>query len=207
MYKVFFNDRRIIISQKANITISKSKKAVVDLLTMDDVIHRFLEFIDGNKKELFIETETPDYFWQNVFIPSFRFIKAAGGIVVRNNQMLFIYRDEKWDLPKGKIDVGETEENAALREVEEECGISGHSIVKRLPSTFHIYQSPYKKSKGEWILKETVWFEMAYSGNEDGTPQADENIKYIRWCKSNELNEAWNNTYENLKQIISLYFD
>lgn len=207
MYKVFFNDRRIIISQKADITISKSNTVRVELQTIDDVIRWFAGFAKDNANEIFIEHKTPEYFWRNVFIPSFTFIRAAGGVVFRNNQMLFIYRNEKWDLPKGKIDDGETDENAALREVEEECGISGHSIVKKLPSTFHIYQSPYKKSKGKWMLKETVWFEMAYSGNEDGTPQADENITKIRWCKKDELTQIGNNTYENLKQIISLYLD
>ncbi|MFV0593511.1 MAG: NUDIX domain-containing protein [Draconibacterium sp.] len=132
-------------------------------------------------------------------------IDAAGGVVKRNGRMLFIFRNGKWDLPKGKIDKGERAEEAAVREVEEECGIKGHSIVKTLPSTFHLYQSPYKKTKGEWIFKETYWFEMDYKGAEDGLPETEEGITEIRWFKTSALNEVLNNTYANLKALIRSY--
>jgi hypothetical protein len=89
--------------------------------------------------------------------------------------------------------------------VEEECGISGHKIVKQLPSTFHIYQSPYKETQGKWIFKETFWFEMKYAGSDSGTPQIDEGITEVRWLNRNELDTVLANTYENLKQIIWLY--
>ncbi len=207
MYKVFFNDREIIISQKADITLNKSVKTETNLRTSNDVKNWFLQFVQNDENKVFLLHESAEDFRENVFIPAFRFIAAAGGVVVRNNKILTIFRNEKWDLPKGKIDKGESAEEAAIREVQEECGISGHIIVKKLPSTYHIYQSPYKKSKGEWILKETFWFEMHYNGIDHGNPQTEENITEIRWFERNDLNEVFENTYENLKQILVLYCD
>ena len=207
MYKVFFNDRKIVISQKADIILNKSINTRENLYTIGDVKQWFLKFISTNDKEVILIANDVDEFWKTVFVPSFRMIKAAGGVVVRNHQILFIFRNSKWDLPKGKIDKNELTEAAAIREVNEECGISGHSIVKKLPSTFHIYPSPNKMSKGDWILKETFWFEMEYSGSENGKPQKEENITEIKWFEKHELNGILMNTYENLKQIITLYLD
>ena len=207
MYKVFFNDREITVLQKTDITLNKSTENIENLHSTSDVKHWFLDFVSKHKKEANVICEDTEKFWVKVFVPSFKLIKAAGGVVKRNEQLLFIFRNKKWDLPKGKIDKGESVEKAAIREVQEECGISGHSILKKLPATYHIYQSPYLKSKGKWILKETFWFEMEYNGNENGRPQNEENITEIRWFDRSELNEVLTNTYENLKQVIQYYFD
>lgn len=207
MYKVFFNDREILISQKLDITINKSVKTEADLRTVDDVKSRFLQFVNGNENTVQLLHNQPEEFWKNKFVPAFRFVAAAGGVVVRKNKILVIFRTGKWDLPKGKIDKGESAEVAAIREVQEECGITGHVIVKKLPSTYHIYQSTYEKSKSEWILKETFWFEMEYSGVENGKPQTEENISEIKWFSCDELGVVFDNTFNNLKQLFELYRD
>ncbi len=203
MYEVFFNDRKIIIAAKGEITLNKSIKTVDYLQTQKDVKKWFLHFIDYDIQEVILLNSNPEKFFKNIFQPIFTQIKAAGGVVIRDNKLLFIFRNEKWDLPKGKIEYGESNQEAALREVGEECGISKHKIIKQLPSSFHIYKSPYKKSKGEWILKETYWFEMEYLGDDNGTPQTDENITEVRWFGNNELDEICENTYANLKPLIS----
>jgi len=205
MYEVFFNDRKIIIATKGEITLNNSIEIVDYLLTKKDVKKWFLQFVDDNIQEVILLSSNPEKFFMNIFQPPFKLIPAAGGVVIRNNKLLFIFRNEKWDLPKGKIDAGETNWEAALREVEEECGISGHKIIKQLPSSFHIYKSPYKKPKGEWIFKETFWFEMEYSGAINGTPETEENITKIEWFAPGELEIPLSNTYSNLKQIISFY--
>lgn len=207
MYKVFFNDREISIGLKPNITLNQTGNTIDLLQSKADVKSWFQRFLQTDEKQVFLLCNEPEKFWKNSFMPAFKVIYAAGGVVVRENTMLFIFRNEKWDLPKGKIDAGESPEMAAIREVEEECGITGHKIVKQLPSTFHIYQSPYKNSMGKWILKETFWFEMAYSGAENGTPQTGENISEVCWFEKKELGEVLANTYENLKQVILLYRD
>jgi 8-oxo-dGTP pyrophosphatase MutT (NUDIX family) len=119
---------------------------------------------------------------------------------------LFIFRNGKWDLPKGKLDQNELPEEAAIREVEEETGVKAEKIVKQLPSTYHLYQSPYHEDK-PWIFKQTFWFEMACSGLPSGIPQQDEGITMLKWIKKDNMDEVWSNTHENLKQIISFYRD
>lgn len=205
MYEVFFNDRKIVIAAKREITINQPIKRVDDLTSVKAVKEWFLSFIETRIREIVLVHSSPEVFFEEVFKPAFKPVPAAGGVVVRNNEILFIFRNNRWDLPKGKVDAGETTREAAVREVAEECGISGHKIVKQIPSTFHIFISPYKNSLGEWIFKETFWFEMEYSAMKKGQPQTEENITEIRWFARNRLNEVCENTYGNLKSIITLY--
>lgn len=205
MYKVFFNDRKIIIDSHGNAPIVNETAISENLNSVEDVKNWFLDFAANQTNSAILLHPSPELFWKEMFLPVFTQIPAAGGVVIRNEKLLFIFRNEKWDLPKGKIDEGETAKEAAIREVAEECGIKDHQIVKELPSTFHIYQSPYKKTLGQWILKETFWFEMEYPGSENGTPETSENITEIRWFAKNELNEVLANTYGNLKSVIFRY--
>lgn len=154
---------------------------------------------------VYLVHESPTKFFKEILNLAFRVIQAAGGVVKRDEKLLLIFRNDKWDLPKGKIDKGETKQEVAIREVEEECGIKGHKIVRTLPSTYHIYQSPYEDTKGEWILKETFWFEMEYLGTENGVPQNEENITEIRWFEHNELEIVMSNIYANFISIINYY--
>lgn len=205
MYKVFFNQKLITITGQENITLNKTSTNETVPLTVPDVREWFLGFIRGDipRAEL-VHSSPVDFF--KMFRSAFIEISAAGGVVFNNNEkIMFIFRNGVWDLPKGKIDKGETAPEAAIREVEEECGITDLQIVKELPSTCHIYQSPYKKTKGQWIFKETFWYEMKYCGYRTGFPQQEEGITKIEWFARDGLNEVLSNTYENLKQIINLY--
>ena len=206
MYKVFFNEKQIIFTESGKITFSKPGVKTIHFPNEKSIKKVFFEFIESSNKTLVVVNESPTYLFKK-FKKKFKVINASGGVVLRDKKILFIFRNEKWDLPKGKVDKGESIEDGAIREVAEECGIINHTIEKKLPSTFHIYQSPYSDTKGKWIFKETFWFEMAYSGLEDGTPQIDENITEIRWFSQNDLNAVLENTYENLKQIITIYLD
>ena len=205
MYKVFFNDREIAITGSWNAPIVNETAISENMNSVEEVKSWFLDFAANQTDSAILLHPSPELFWKEMFLPVFSQIPAAGGVVIRNEKLLFIFRNEKWDLPKGKIDDGETPKDAAIREVAEECGIKDHQITKALPSTFHIYQSPYKKTLGQWILKETFWFEMSYSGSENGTPEIKENITAIRWFAKNEFNEVLTNTYENLKSVIFQY--
>lgn len=150
---------------------------------------------------------SPKYFFEEIFQKAFQNICAAGGVVKREDKILFIFRNNKWDLPKGKIDGEETAREAAVREVGEECGIAGHKIIKLLPSIFHIFQSPYKESRGEWIFKETFWYEMKYADTKNGQPQIEEDITKIQWFEKKELRTVFLNTYLSLVSLISIYLD
>lgn len=206
MYKVFLNDRLIEFGASAN---SKKNNFVVkfdEKVSAENIQNWFADFLLQSSEKVMLVHPNPGYLFQ-LFRSVFRELPAAGGVVKSGDRLLFIFRNEKWDLPKGKIDKGEAPPEAALREVSEECGISGQQIVKQLPSTFHIYKSPYFKNKGEWIFKETFWFEMSYDGIDEIKPQIEEGITQVKWFRKNDLEEVLANTYENLKQIILLYCD
>lgn len=206
MYKVFLNHREIVIAQPAHQNLFQHYDRVEQLQTVYDVKNWFTGFASHTDTNALLLQEHPETFMTTVFIPAFLIVEAAGGVVKRNDTILFIFRNGVWDLPKGKTDAGEIPGAAAIREVEEECGISGHHIVKPLPPTWHIYQSTWKDSAGKWILKKTHWFEMNYTGIENGVPETGENITEIRWFKKEELVQVLKNTYGNLKDLIELYF-
>jgi 8-oxo-dGTP pyrophosphatase MutT (NUDIX family) len=204
MYKVFLNDRLIKIGASTNITLNKPIVSFNESCTVAEIKEWFKSFLNNDLNEVFLLHPEPGWFFllfQSIFLP----VPAAGGVVISENRLLFIFRRGKWDLPKGKIDEGETPEKAAMREVMEETGIQGHRITRPLASTFHIYQSPYPDTKGQWIFKETFWFEMNYQGTNAGIPQTEENITEIKWLSGNELDAVLNNTYGSLKDIILLY--
>lgn len=138
----------------------------------------------------------------SAFIDCFQVIHAAGGLVFNeNNEVLWIKRLGKWDLPKGKIEKGETIEDAAIREVEEECGIQDLTITQALPSTFHMYVL-----KEKVVFKETHWFEMktAYSGNL--TPQTEEDIEEVAWINAKKQSPYIESTYASIRSLLSEKF-
>ncbi|HYQ58819.1 MAG TPA: NUDIX domain-containing protein [Draconibacterium sp.] len=203
-YKVFLNEKMIIFVPGTNITLSKLSRILLENSGIEAINVYLQIFENGDNRETVVEHPEVEILFKN-FRSALVQVDAAGGVVKRGEKLLFIFRNGKWDLPKGKIDKGESNEKAALREVEEECDIDNHTIVKVLPSTYHIYKSPYKKTFGQWIFKETFWFEMNYNGDFDGTPQLEEGITEVRWFHPNELDEVLKNTYENLKALILLY--
>jgi 8-oxo-dGTP pyrophosphatase MutT (NUDIX family) len=205
MYKVFLNDRLIKIGVPGKIAINEPSVNFDDSVTTDEVKQWFISFIASEAKEACLSHSDSEFLF-NQFRLSFNEITAAGGILISEKSLLFIFRNGKWDLPKGKLDMNETPEEAALREVEEETGVRAESIIRQLPSTYHLYQSPYHE-KMPWILKKTFWFEMICNGKPTGIPQDDEGITMLRWVGKKELDEVLSNTYENLKQVIELYRD
>lgn len=112
-------------------------------------------------------------------------------------EVLFIKRLGKWDLPKGHLEKGETSEEGAIREVEEECGISGLKIVSKLPTTYHIF-----RRKGKLILKETIWFQMSTDFNGELIPQTEEDITEARFLNAKMTSEALQNTYKNIELLF-----
>jgi 8-oxo-dGTP pyrophosphatase MutT (NUDIX family) len=144
-----------------------------------------------------------DTLW-DYFRSRFVEIPAAGGLVQnKDGSLLFIRRLGVWDLPKGKTEKNETPENAAIREVEEECGITNLQIVRSLDSTFHIYRSPYLPVPKNVVLKETLWFLMTYSGDEIPAPQTEEHIEEVRWFAKTELDRVLDDTYLSLRDFLN----
>lgn len=126
-------------------------------------------------------------------------IEAAGGRVTNPaGKLLLIFRSGKWDLPKGKIDAGETPEQAAVREVEEECGISGLRITRALTTTWHTYMYA-----GKPVIKKTWWFAMETADTRKLKPQQEEGITDVAWLDAIGVYNAMKNTFNSVAEVIN----
>ena len=131
-------------------------------------------------------------------------IVAAGGLVSNNNgEILFIYRRGFWDLPKGKLDEGETIEACAIREVKEETGITNIQLGKLVGTTYHEYFDEWKQCE---VIKETHWFAMHVTGIQTFVPQQEEDIEDIRWVAPKDMGIYLQHTYKNIIDIINRYY-
>jgi 8-oxo-dGTP pyrophosphatase MutT (NUDIX family) len=130
----------------------------------------------------------------------FKQIRAGGGLVLNEKEeVLLIFRRGKWDLPKGKLDKGETIEDCAVREVMEETGLECVTITKPLVTTWHIYQEG-----ASLCLKQTDWFSMGVKGMPTLTPQLEEDITDLKWVPQNDLSSYQENTFPSVKEVLAL---
>ena len=135
--------------------------------------------------------------WES-FCAGYKLIAAAGGLVYNDtSQLLMIFRNGKWDFPKGKLEVGENIEQCAMREVEEECGISGLIITQQLQKTYHTYEI-----NGQQILKCTYWFEMKSSFKGNLAPQTKEGITAVVWVDEQDIAEKLENSFGNIIELF-----
>ena len=202
MYKVFCNNRVIEIEGGYGGTDDHLPFLVnnvhVNTGTLQSKIDAFLE---GDELKINIRHSNPDKLWE-IFRSRFCFIKAAGGIVRKNREILFIFRNGKWDLPKGKVEKGESPEEAAIREVMEECGLPSVNLIHSCVPTYHIYRSEFSHSKDQWMLKETYWYEMEYTEDQIPIPQVEEGITETRWFTPENFNVVLANTWDSLVPVI-----
>jgi 8-oxo-dGTP pyrophosphatase MutT (NUDIX family) len=127
-------------------------------------------------------------------------IIAAGGLILNdNNELLMIFRRNKWDLPKGKLDEGETIEACALREVKEETGLQNVKLENFLGLTFHEY---FNTHTNEDVVKETHWFKMHAIADQPLIPQTEEDIEIIEWVAEKNINDKLSNSYPNIIEIV-----
>ncbi|UMB60476.1 NUDIX domain-containing protein [Lutibacter sp. A80] len=193
MYKVFVNDCPIILTENNKIS-TKYKTVSFNPLEIKAIV---TDLFENKILGICLICKDLKADWQ-LFKSVFKIERAAGGKVINlNNEVLFIYRLNKWDLPKGKLEKGESIQNCAIREVEEECGITGLTISKFLGKTYHIFE---KKEK--MILKITSWFLMDTNFKDELTPQKEEDIEQAIFKNTEEINTALENTYENIKLLF-----
>lgn len=199
--KIYFNNNYILLTSDVFQPSGNQLIAEADLITREILEKKVRDFIESNTPvNLILISKKTDLLFERIK-EFFKYIEAAGGLIHNNNnKYLFIYRLAKWDLPKGKIDEGENPQQAAVRECEEECAITGLNIVKELPSTYHIY-----RYKGKFALKTTYWFLMSSTYNGRLQPQTEENIEKAEWLdKSSINNQVINNTYPSVLDLISV---
>jgi 8-oxo-dGTP pyrophosphatase MutT (NUDIX family) len=197
-YKVHFENRFIVISSEP------------DRIQKYSLFHKFY---DTNELYKLISTFQQDpsltsiniygtdikHIWK-IFRIYFTAVEAAGGLVRHSSgRFLFIVRRGKWDLPKGHLEEGEMPETCALREVNEECGIDGHRIIKAIPESYHTYAW-----EGISYLKKTSWFLMEYDGDMKCTPQTEEGISEAVWLFPEEISRIRDRAWLSLFDLINV---
>jgi ADP-ribose pyrophosphatase YjhB (NUDIX family) len=139
------------------------------------------------------------------FFKQFNKLKTAGGLVFHPESecYLWIKRFGLWDLPKGKIEQGEGSKEAAIREIREECGLTGKLELKhRLCTTYHVYEF-----KNKSILKKNNWYYLEYYGNLETTPQVEESITEVKWIKKENFQNCLSETYPSIQEVIFHAFE
>ena len=137
-----------------------------------------------------------------IFQSNFKSIEAAGGIIENSNKkLLFIFRMGKWDLPKGKIDKRETPEQAAIRECEEECAVSGLHLVKKIADTWHMYMIGK-----EWVIKRTHWYLMFTEFTGKLKPQREEGIEKAEWMTISKTTGLLKKSYPAIAELMNSYY-
>lgn len=194
---IYYLTKKIILHQ-VNQHSENQSIINIDLLKKSDVFIRFELFINQvDSEELIIETVNLEKGLEK-FRKCFKYIYAAGGLIEKDGAYLFIYRLKKWDLPKGKLDMGEGPEEAAIRECEEECGITQLTITKTLPPTYHIYNH-----KGGFALKKTYWYDMQTKHTGVLIPQLEESIERVEWFTKEQIHsQVLENTYPAILEVI-----
>ena len=138
---------------------------------------------------------------KKAFFKKFTFIQAAGGLVTNEkNEVLMIFRRGKWDLPKGKLDKGEKLEECALREVEEETGLTNIKIESVLPTTYHTYHEGAR-----YILKESNWYKMNVTGEQQLVPQTEEDIHDIKWVNKKDIPDYFKDSFLSVAGLLKDY--
>ena len=189
MYTIFMNDSVIYLTNKME---TESLKYDVNSLKM---ILKKIE--DERTSQAYFYHQDVSFMWSD-FKNQFNIIEAAGGVVENENEeLLWIFRNDKWDLPKGKIEKEESKELAAIREVEEECGVEDLKITAQLSDTYHIY-----KLGETYILKITYWYKMSTAWNAVLEPQVEEGITEVKWGKKSEMSQLLSNTYKNIELLL-----
>jgi ADP-ribose pyrophosphatase YjhB (NUDIX family) len=139
------------------------------------------------------------------FFKQFNKVKTAGGLVYhpQSDAYLWIKRLGLWDLPKGKIEQGESSKDAAIREIIEECGLTGKLNLKhRICSTYHVYEF-----KNKSILKKNNWYYLEYEGNLNTQPQVEESISDVQWIKKEDFKNCLSQTYPSIQEVIDHAFE
>lgn len=199
--KIYFDNKPLFLCDEVDETlqpyIHHDDAVFIDELnshTIKSMIHEMqLEkvhagvFFHSNLEEL-----------KKAFYKKFTIIQAAGGLVLNEKkQILMIFRRGKWDLPKGKLDDGETLEECAVREVEEETGLRNIKLISPLLITYHTYHEGTK-----FVLKESHWYNMKVSGEQKLMPQAEEDIHEIKWVSAKDAGKFFPECFPSVIDVI-----
>ena len=192
MYKVFVNESPLILTNQ------QPDNSMGNVFSLEDkaIDYAITSLAKNLLDSAFIFEPGNDIL--DKFSSKIPMIVAAGGLVKnKKGKVLFIFREGKWDLPKGKLDKGESMEDAALREVEEETGVKGLKVTKYLQTTYHIF-----KRNGRFKLKKVIWFEMFTKYDGELVAQENEGITKVKWKGPKKSKKALQNSYRNIRLLF-----
>ncbi len=201
--KIYFNDKPLFLCDNVD-------KTLQPYIHHDDAV--FIDELNSHTiKSMIHEMEQPEVHAGVFYHPDlaelkkalykkFTLVRAAGGRVENEKkETLLIFRRGKWDLPKGKLDKGETLEACAVREVEEETGLKKVKLISPLTITYHTYHEGAR-----FILKESHWYKMKANGDQPLVPQTEEDIHEIKWVKADDLPKYRKNTFPSVVDVLDL---
>jgi 8-oxo-dGTP pyrophosphatase MutT (NUDIX family) len=203
--KIYFDDKPVFLCTELTVELN-------EILHHPDAV--FVDEFSANAiKSLLHEIVKPQFHagvvlhnklneLKKAFFKNFTPIEAAGGIVQNeSNQLLFIKRLGKWDLPKGKIEKGEKEDAAAIREIEEETGVKNLTLKNKIGETYHTYTA-----FGKHFVKTTHWYYLTCANEQQLIPQTEEDITAIQWVDKTDMLTQLNNTYPSIKDILNAFY-
>lgn len=202
--KVYFDNKPLFLCDAVDETITPymhhDDAIFIDELnshTVKSMIHEMQ--LDKVHAGVFLHTDLDAL--RKAFYKKFTLVQAAGGLAENEKgEILMIFRRGKWDLPKGKLDKGETLSDCALREVEEETGLQRIQLLSELPVTYHTYHEGSK-----YILKESYWYHMKVEGPQELIPQTGEGIDEVRWVSRDDAKTYYPECYPSVIDVIDAY--
>ncbi len=199
--KIYFNDKPLFLCDSIEPLIEPflhhDDAVFIDELdphTVKSMIHEMqLEKVHAG---VFLHPDLEEL--KKAFFKKFTIVQAAGGAVFNEqDELLLIFRRGSWDLPKGKLDKGETLPECAVREVEEETGLQNVQLLSPLFVTYHTYHEGTK-----FILKESHWYNMKVAGKQELTPQTEEGIEQVKWMKLDEAENVFPQAFPSVVDVI-----
>ena len=200
LQKVYFNDKPLILTTES----STGDAATQGYLTFSGAtvenIHKAMDALNQPSTTGAIITDTSEDALHKQLKVMFRPIDAAGGLVYDEaGAVLMIFRRGKWDIPKGKLDAGETIPECALREVHEETGLKTLVLGEKICDSYHIYLQ-----KKEYFLKRTAWYKMSGKSSETLAPQTEEDILEARWVAEKDMAPIASGAYTAIREVLHL---
>ncbi len=199
IYKLFYNNRMLqLIDDTENMNLCKNEKLHIYSNPADLIITIRTFEKDMSIQTLYVQAKNKIGEVLEVIKSMYEYVSAAGGIVVNSkNELLFIHRFNKWDLPKGHVERNESIEKAAVREVIEETAVKGLTMGKYLGSTFHVYFL-----FNRWCVKETHYYKMFTSSNAPLIPQLSEAIEEAKWVPLSDVANILDKSYTSIKVFV-----
>lgn len=193
MYKIFYLDKPIVITD-----VKSDNKNVHNIKFKDFNLKKALKNLSKtNISSIRIIGKDKEKLLKKFLKLLPKIIAAGGKVLNQKGEILFIFRNNKWDLPKGKAEYNESIADTAIREVKEETGVTKLVITKPLEITYHIF-----KKNNTFRLKVTYWFEMKSMADNQLTPQVEEGITKAEWINNSEIDKIKKKCYANIRLLI-----